>query len=108
MSAGHGGREVAARVVATALVATILGVSGAVVLVIDAGNPTGLPDWLTEAGLLLIAAAAAALVLPAVLPAHYIQIRKGARPRGRRPLRRQPQIPDDGSSLVLPPRDLAG
>ena len=108
MSGRSDRRHVGARVVASVLVATMLGVSGAVVLMIDAGNRGGLPDWLTEAGLLLLAGAAAALVLPAVLPDHYIQIKKGARPRGRRPLRPQPPAADDASPLMLPHRDLAG
>lgn len=94
------------RLLASIGAAMVLGVAGIAVLVAGAAGGSR-PDWLAEAGLVLVGAAVAVLILPAVLPAHVIKIRKGARPRGRRPVRSEPAVHSD-APLGLPPRDLAG
>lgn len=97
----HLRRSVSVGAVVAAIVATVCGAAGAAILVMDASDTGALPDWFTELGLLLLGVAVIALALPAVLPAHMVRVRRGARPRGRRPVRAAPP-------LVIPPRDLAG
>lgn len=65
--------------VRTGLVVATTG-AGAALVALGVAGLSALPAWTTEAGILLAVAGVAAVVLPAVLPDHLVEVRQRPAP----------------------------